>query len=243
MEPPVSEPKPMNAAPVATEMAAPELEPPGIRGAWGSPTAWSVSASQAAGVPWCGLLPTPENANSTILVRPMKPAPAARKRAMAVASCRAGGWFCSTTEPAAVTCPSMSNKSLTDTAKPARDFLATAGSEAVSLRLSGVIWMNACWHAGLCATSTQACATAKGLFLPSIRFCRVAIKSAFMGGASVKLSQDAIILRLCGGQVLSFECLIQNAFFTSTEHIRKPVPSRCCTCHHGKCNEWTGFKT
>jgi hypothetical protein len=32
IEPPVSEPSPMNAAPVATEMAAPEEEPPGMRG-------------------------------------------------------------------------------------------------------------------------------------------------------------------------------------------------------------------
>ena len=51
MDPPVSDPKPMKAAPVATETAAPEEEPPG---AWAFPwlkTGVFVSASQAAGVP------------------------------------------------------------------------------------------------------------------------------------------------------------------------------------------------
>jgi hypothetical protein len=36
MEPPGSEPRPANAAPVATDTAAPEEEPPGIRGVAGS---------------------------------------------------------------------------------------------------------------------------------------------------------------------------------------------------------------
>ena len=51
MEPPVSEPMPMKAAPVATETAAPEDDPPGT---WPLPwlmTAFPVLASQAAGVP------------------------------------------------------------------------------------------------------------------------------------------------------------------------------------------------
>ena len=36
IEPPVSEPSPTNAAPVATDTAAPEDEPPGMRGTAGS---------------------------------------------------------------------------------------------------------------------------------------------------------------------------------------------------------------
>ena len=36
IEPPVSEPRPMKAAPVATDTAAPDDEPPGMRGTAGS---------------------------------------------------------------------------------------------------------------------------------------------------------------------------------------------------------------
>ncbi len=81
MEPPVSEPSPMKAAPVATDTAAPEDEPPGMRAVAGS--------AGLAGVPKCGLMPTPENANSVMLVRPTRLAPAARRRATAALS--AGG--------------------------------------------------------------------------------------------------------------------------------------------------------
>lgn len=52
IEPPVSEPRPMKAAPVATEIAAPDDEPPGMRGV--------VRSLALAGVPWCGFTPTPE---------------------------------------------------------------------------------------------------------------------------------------------------------------------------------------
>ena len=51
IEPPVSEPSAMNTAPVATETAAPEEEPPGTRASPAASTRWSVVASQAAGVP------------------------------------------------------------------------------------------------------------------------------------------------------------------------------------------------
>ena len=52
MDPPVSDPRPMNAAPLATDTAAPEDEPPGTRGT-------DASATEA-GVLACGLVPTPE---------------------------------------------------------------------------------------------------------------------------------------------------------------------------------------
>src|SRR6185369_17726651 len=60
MEPPVSEPSAAHAAPAATQDAAPELDPPGMRGWFGSIEAIGTFA----GVPKCGLMPTPENANS-----------------------------------------------------------------------------------------------------------------------------------------------------------------------------------
>src|SRR6185369_18091346 len=60
IDPPVSEPRPIKAAPVATDTAAPEDEPPGIRGTAGS--------AGLAGVPKCGFVPTPENANSVMFV-------------------------------------------------------------------------------------------------------------------------------------------------------------------------------
>ena len=40
IEPPVSEPRPMKAAPVATDTAAPEDEPPGMRGTGGIAPDW-----------------------------------------------------------------------------------------------------------------------------------------------------------------------------------------------------------
>ncbi len=48
MDPPVSDPSPMNAAPVATDTPAPDEDPPGTRGA---PGRAPNRLSQAAGVP------------------------------------------------------------------------------------------------------------------------------------------------------------------------------------------------
>ena len=81
MEPPVSEPRPATHRPAATDTAAPEEEPPGMRATCGS--------AGLAGVPKCGLAPTPENANSLMFVLPSTAAPAARKRATAGASAKA----------------------------------------------------------------------------------------------------------------------------------------------------------
>src|SRR3990167_344502 len=129
IEPPVSEPRPMKAAPVATDTAAPEDDPPGTRA---GPSRAPKRPSQAAGVPWCGLVPTPEKANSTMFVRPMKDAPAARSRATAGLSQGAGGASASTTEPAGVGWPCMSNRSLTETARPASGKCATPGLAALA---------------------------------------------------------------------------------------------------------------
>src|SRR4030095_3414711 len=78
IEPPVSEPRAAQAAPAATDGAPPEVEPPGIRAV--EP---STAPAALTGVPWCGLMPTPEKANSLMLVRPISAAPAIRKRATA----------------------------------------------------------------------------------------------------------------------------------------------------------------
>jgi len=100
IEPPVSEPRPATARPSATETAAPDDEPPGMR-------ATAASAGLRGG-PRCGLMPTPENANSVMLVRPMIAAPAWRRRVTAAASCTAGGQPSRSTEPAIVVRPAMS---------------------------------------------------------------------------------------------------------------------------------------
>jgi hypothetical protein len=71
------------------------------------------------GVPWCGFRPTPEKANSLMLVRPAIKPPAARSLATAGQSWAAGAAPCSTTEPAKVGSPATSNKSLTEMGKPA----------------------------------------------------------------------------------------------------------------------------
>ncbi len=129
IEPPVSEPSPTQAAPALTDVAAPDDEPPGTR-------AGPAPAAGLPGVPWCGLMPTPENANSDMLLRAMNAAPARRKRAIAGASAAAAGAAASTVEPAAVTSPATSNKSFTDTARPASGPsslpLATAASAAAA---------------------------------------------------------------------------------------------------------------
>ena len=76
LEPPRFEPSAAQAAPVATETAPPEVEPPGMRA-----TGSSAAVAALGGVPWCGLIPTPENANSVMFVCPVSAAPAARSRA------------------------------------------------------------------------------------------------------------------------------------------------------------------
>ena len=112
MEPPVSEPRPATARPKATDTAAPDEEPPGMRA--------TCASHGFTGVPWCGLMPTPEKANSVMLVLPIRAAPAARKRATAGASAVAAGSPSRTTEPAIVVSEATSYKSLMDTGCPAK---------------------------------------------------------------------------------------------------------------------------
>jgi hypothetical protein len=154
IEPPVSEPRPMKTAPLATETAAPEDEPPGMRG--------TCVSTGLAGVPKCGLVPTPENANSLMFVRPSRAAPAARSRATAGQSCNAGAASASTAEPAAVTWARTSKRSLTDTGKPIKGRLATAVSAATPRASSKLVLRNARWQAGdwAIATDASSCAVA-----------------------------------------------------------------------------------
>ena len=100
MEPPVSEPRPTTDRPKATDTAAPDEEPPGMRAVAGS--------AGLRGVPWCGLMPTPENANSVMFVLPTMAAPCARRRCTATLSCVAGAAPRRTMEPASVVSPATS---------------------------------------------------------------------------------------------------------------------------------------
>jgi len=111
----VSEPSAAQAAPVATEVAPPEVEPPGTRTVPGS----LAAAARLPGVPWCGLMPTPENANSDMFVRPISAAPARRSRATAVQSAAAGATSASAFAAAVLRWPCTSNRSFTLTASPA----------------------------------------------------------------------------------------------------------------------------
>jgi hypothetical protein len=64
-------------------------------------------------------MPNPEKANSVILVRPIGTKPAAFRRPTAMASRVAGAASRKAIEPAAVTSPAMSNRSLIETGMPA----------------------------------------------------------------------------------------------------------------------------
>ena len=68
-------------------------------------SASSVAVAALAGVPWCGLMPTPENANSLMLVRPIerRAGGAQARHGRAVAPRRARPWP-ARREPAAVDC-------------------------------------------------------------------------------------------------------------------------------------------
>ena len=115
-EPPVSVPMAMSHRPSPTATAAPEDEPPGTR----------VRSCGLPGVPKCGLAPMPENANSVMLVLATITAPAARSRCTTGASAAAGlPSSARTFEPARVTSPATSNRSLIVTIIP-----STGPSEA-----------------------------------------------------------------------------------------------------------------
>ena len=79
VEPPVSVPMAISHMPSATATAAPDDEPPGTR----------VRSDGLPGVPKCGLAPTPEKANSVMLVLATITAPPARSRRTTGASAAA----------------------------------------------------------------------------------------------------------------------------------------------------------
>ncbi len=176
IEPPVSEPSPTKAAPVATETAAPEEEPPGMRGVAGS--------AGLAGVPKWGLMPTPENANSDMLVRPRMAPPAARRRATAGLSQVAGGASASTVEPAAVVSPAMSNRSLTEQARPASGRAALAGFAATARAESKLVFRKAFSQAVDPAMAIDASISCAAVVSPLSSRSRVALRSGRMGGGS-----------------------------------------------------------
>ena len=109
-------------------------------------------------------MPTPENANSVMLVFPTSAAPCARSRATATASAVAGAASRQTTEPACVTSPATSYRSLMLTGSPA------SGGSATPARCAASAWraaaraasaysaVNTCCAAGDAAPSS-ACAT------------------------------------------------------------------------------------
>src|SRR5699024_10517792 len=76
-EPPVSVPNEMTDMSSATATPAPEEDPPAIRPVW--------RPHGQLGEPWCGLMPTPEKANSDMLVRPTRIPPASIRRWTSVA--------------------------------------------------------------------------------------------------------------------------------------------------------------
>ena len=109
VEPPVSVPMAISHMPSATATAPPEVEPPGTR----------VRSNGLPGVPKCGLAPTPEKANSLMLVLATITAPAARRRFTTGASAAATKpSSASTREPARVTSPATSYRSLMLTIAP-----------------------------------------------------------------------------------------------------------------------------
>ena len=204
---------------MATETPAPEDDPPGIRGSPGSPTALPKRPSQAAGVGKCGLVPTPENANSTMWVRPIMAPPAAFRRATAGLSDCAGAEPARTCDPARVGCPATSNRSLTENGSPAsRDigagaWLASAW-RATSRASSNCVCRKAGQHAADCACSMACPIAAEAVRSPSWMRCRVARRSTGMSWRG----------RPCYNlQVL------QSQIDDSVKTNRKPVPQGVAT--------------
>ncbi|MCY1538005.1 hypothetical protein D9M68_735260 [compost metagenome] len=108
-EPPVSEPSAAGARPAATATPEPLDEPPGMRA--------RTRSQGLRGVPITGFVPHPPKANSTMCVLPSTTMPASSSRvtAVAVSSLRRCRHAC---EPAVVTWPWMSHRSLTATGRP-----------------------------------------------------------------------------------------------------------------------------
>ena len=212
IEPPVSEPSPTNAAPVATDTAAPDEEPPGIWGAWGLPTAVPVWASHAAGVPKCGLMPTPENANSTMLVRPSNTPPPARRRATAGASMDAAGASASASEPAGVGSPATSNRSFTLMARPASGWLKpwraaalpSSASAASPRAASNRVWRQTCAQAGDSAMAMERPSS----LLADVSPWRMAWRMLWRSGRVLRAG-----IKVCKQWIFCFSCCVYDATY------------------------------
>src|SRR5690242_17269698 len=111
-EPPVSDPSATPASPVATAVAEPLDDPPGMR----------AGSSGLTGVPNHWLVPSGSIASSCRFVLPTIRAPAARAPARHAASAVAGAALCSTArDPAVVGTPATSMMSLTASRGPGPD--------------------------------------------------------------------------------------------------------------------------
>jgi len=110
-EPPVSVPTASGTRPRASATAEPEDDPPGTQSGFRA----------FAGVPKWGFNPRPENASSLSWLLPTTTAPARSRFCTATASTVAGARKrASTADPAAVTVPATSSRSLTRRGTPSR---------------------------------------------------------------------------------------------------------------------------
>ena len=119
-EPPVSLPIPAAASPNATEVAAPDDDPPGTQ----------AGSCRLGGVSVDGLIPMPEKASSDICVLPRQ----TRPKAEAVASTRASALGVrpfNKAEPASVAVPAVSKRSFQEIGTPSSgDFRVPARARA-----------------------------------------------------------------------------------------------------------------
>ncbi len=180
IDPPVSLPSAATASPNATETAAPDDDPPGMR-------ATPSALAGFTGVPKWGLMPTPEKANSVMLVRPIRAAPAWRRRATTAASAVAGAASWRTAEAARVTSPATSKRSFTETGKPASGCsglparLAASAARAVWMAVSNVLCRKtACAGASAAAAAAVSTMSAR-LMAPSRRRAFSVLRSGSIG--------------------------------------------------------------
>src|SRR3989441_70537 len=107
IEPPPSVPSASGPQPLATPTAAPPLEPPGV----------SAGFHGLRVTPKSGFSVTALRPNSDVLVFPRTSAPAARRRATAIAS-SSGTWSAKSREPPVVVSPRVKRTSLIETGTP-----------------------------------------------------------------------------------------------------------------------------
>ena len=116
IEPPVSVPSAPSAMPVATAIADPLDDPPGMR----------VESQGLRAVPKCGLSPVTPRAISCVFVLPMMDAPACLSFSMTNASV-SGMLSAKNFDPIVVRSPAVSYKSFTAMGIPRREFASVYG--------------------------------------------------------------------------------------------------------------------